>query len=117
MQQNHKITLFFLQQKRKKLLTHRKKWIMIHLVALNATIFTKKGSDFMNINKLKGKIVENGINVEKLASLIGIDRSTFYRKLNNQGETFTVREVNLICKHLKLSKDEAMEIFFANYVA
>lgn len=71
----------------------------------------------MNINKLKGKIVERGMNVETLASLIGIDRSTFYRRLNNRGETFTVKEVNLIREHLKLSKEEAMEIFFTNNVA
>lgn len=71
----------------------------------------------MNINKLKGKIVERGMNIETLASLIGIDRSTFYRRLNNRGETFTVKEVNLIREHLKLSKEEAMEIFFTNHVA
>lgn len=72
----------------------------------------------INVNKLKGKIVENGLSVKELALKIGIDRSTFYRKLaTNQGETFTVREVNLICKYLNLSKDEAMEIFFTNFVA
>lgn len=71
----------------------------------------------MNINKLKAKIVENGMNVEMLANLVGIDRSTFYRKMNNQGESFTVKEVNLIRRHLKLTKDEAMEIFFTDYVA
>lgn len=71
----------------------------------------------MNVNKLKGKIVEKGMTVERLSNLIGMDRSTFYRKLNNQGETFTVKEVNLIRKHLHLTKDEAMEIFFTNFVA
>lgn len=71
----------------------------------------------INVNKLKGKIVENGLKVGELALKIGIDRSTFYRKLKNQGDSFTVREVNLICKELKLTKDEAMEIFFTNYVA
>lgn len=71
----------------------------------------------INVNKLKGKIVENGLKVGELALKIGIDRSTFYRKLKNQGDSFTVREVNLICKELKLTKDEAMEIFFTHYVA
>jgi len=71
----------------------------------------------INVNKLKGKIVENGLKVGELALKIGIDRSTFYRKLKNQGDSFTIREVNLICKELKLTKDEAMEIFFTNYVA
>lgn len=71
----------------------------------------------MDVNKLKGKIVEKGLNVETLARKIGIDRSTLYRKLNKQGDTLTVREVNIICKELGLSKDEAMDIFFRNVVA
>lgn len=71
----------------------------------------------MDVNKLKGKIVEKGLNVETLARRIGIDRSTLYRKLNKQGDTLTVREVNIICKELGLSKDEAMDIFFRNVVA
>lgn len=71
----------------------------------------------MDVNKLKGKIVEKGLNVETLARKIGIDRSTLYRKLNKQGDTLTVREVNIICKELGLSKDEAMDIFFSNVVA
>lgn len=71
----------------------------------------------MNVNKLRGKIVENGFNVGDVASLIGIDRATFYRKLNNNGDTFTVKEVNDLCKVLKLNKEDAVSIFFANTVA
>lgn len=71
----------------------------------------------VNINKLKGKIVERGLNVEKLAERIGLDKSTLYRKINNDGETFSIREANLICKELKLSPQEATAIFFSQYVA
>lgn len=71
----------------------------------------------MNVNKLKGKIVENGLSVKEVSESIGIEKSTFYRKLNNQGETFTVREINLIRETLKLTKEEAMAIFFMNSVA
>ncbi len=71
----------------------------------------------MNINKLRGKIVENGLNVDTLASSIGMNKSTFYRKMNNQGETFTIKEVNLIREKLSLSKEEAMSIFFTSFVA
>ena len=38
----------------------------------------------VNINMLKGKIVERGMNVTKLASEIGIDRSSLYRKINER---------------------------------
>lgn len=66
----------------------------------------------MNINKLKGKITENGMNVEKLAELIGIDRSSMYRKLNNF-ERITIGEANRIKTALDLTDEEANNIFFA----
>ncbi|WP_031513993.1 helix-turn-helix domain-containing protein [Desulfofalx alkaliphila] len=71
----------------------------------------------VNINKLKGKIVERGMSVGDLAKEIGVDRSTLYRKMNASGEPFTIREANLICKALKLSGQEAMAIFFSDCVA
>ncbi|MBX8942544.1 XRE family transcriptional regulator [Lysinibacillus sp. A4] len=71
----------------------------------------------MNVNELKRKIIENGMNIEMMSLAIGMNKSTFYRKMRNRGETFTVKEVNLICKRLSLSKVEAMVIFFGDYVA
>lgn len=71
----------------------------------------------VNVNKLKGKIVERGMSVEELANKIGVDKSTLYRKLNQSGETFTIREANLICEILELNGDEATAIFFSQYVA
>ena len=71
----------------------------------------------MNVNELKKKIIENGMNIEMMSLAIGMNKSTFYRKMRNRGETFTVKEVNLICKRLSLSKVEAMVIFFGDYVA
>ena len=64
----------------------------------------------VNINKLKGKIVENGLTIEKLADNIGIDRSTLYRKINNNGETFTIKEA---VTKLKLSRDQ--KVFLAQF--
>ena len=66
----------------------------------------------MNINKLKGKIVENGLNVEKLADMIGIDRSSLYRKLNN-AEKITIGEAVKMKDALRLDEVEAYEIFLA----
>ncbi len=66
----------------------------------------------MNINKLKGKIVERGMNVENLADAIGINRSSLYRKLNN-GEKITVGEAVRMKDALKMSNEEACEIFLA----
>lgn len=53
---------------------------------------------------------------EKLASAIGIDTSTIYRKLSIGGGSFTVGEADRIANTLKLSCNEAMAIFFSQYV-
>lgn len=66
----------------------------------------------MNINKLKGKIVENGMNVEALAEKIGVERSSLYRKLNS-AEKITIGEAAKIKEALCLSDAEAYEIFLA----
>ncbi|MDR2091166.1 MAG: helix-turn-helix transcriptional regulator [Clostridiales bacterium] len=68
-------------------------------------------------NKLKGNIIERGLTVGQLAESINIDKSTFYRKLNKDVESFTIKEVSLIIKTLNLSLDEIHEIFFAENVA
>lgn len=65
----------------------------------------------VDVSKLKGKIVEHNTTQEELANKIGIDKSTFYRKMKQNGN-FSIKEVNLIVSTLNLSKDEAMSIFF-----
>ena len=70
----------------------------------------------VNVAKLKGKIVERDITQEELAKNIGITISTFYRKMKQNGN-FSIKEVNLIVSSLNLTKDEAINIFFAETVA
>jgi len=70
----------------------------------------------VNINKLKGKIVEQGMTIEELARIIGVNKSTLYRKIQNKGETITIKEANLICKALNLSGEEVIAIFFSDHV-
>lgn len=70
----------------------------------------------VNVSKLKGKIVERDITQEELAKNIGITKSTFYRKMKQNGN-FSIKEVNLIVSSLNLTKDEAINIFFAETVA
>ena len=66
----------------------------------------------MNINKLKGKIVEKEMNVETLAEMIGINRSSLYRKLNN-GENITIGEAVRIKDALSMTNAEAYDIFLS----
>lgn len=65
----------------------------------------------MNIPKLRGKMVEEGYSVESLATEIGVDKSTLYRKLDN-GVKFTVGEARTIKTALNLTDEEANAIFF-----
>ena len=71
----------------------------------------------VNIRKLRAKLVEKDISVIELASIIGIDKSTVYRKLYNSGESFTVSDVEKIAKALSLTCEDINDIFFANVVA
>ena len=71
----------------------------------------------VNINKLKGRIVESGSTIETLADAIGMNRATLYRKINANGETFSVGEVDRIVRALKLDAKEATSIFFSQFVA
>lgn len=68
--------------------------------------------DSMNANKLKGKIIENGLNVAKTADLININKSSFYRKLNGF-DMFTVSEAVKLKEVLGLTNLEALEIFLS----
>ena len=51
-----------------------------------------------------------------LAEATGMDRSTLSRKMKN-AEAFTIGEANRIVTILKLTKEEAVAIFFVNIVA
>lgn len=66
----------------------------------------------INIPKLKGKIVESGKTQEVVADTIGIDRSTFYRKMRNGGEGFTIGEIHRLTEAIPLTKEESIDIFF-----
>ena len=71
----------------------------------------------VNIELLKEKIAASGLNIKKVAEMIGIDESTFYRKLKANGETFTVKEVYAIIDFLDIDKSAAGEIFFSQKLA
>lgn len=67
----------------------------------------------MNVKKLKEKISEANLTGEMVSSTIGIDQSTYYRKLNAEGENFTVAQAKKLASLLKLSGKEAAEIFLS----
>jgi AraC-like DNA-binding protein len=71
----------------------------------------------VNIQKLKGKLIEKHFSVAKISKEMNMSPATFYRKLNENGDTFLIREVNQLVELLELDSNEAMTIFFTQFVA
>lgn len=69
----------------------------------------------LDVQKLKGKIVEKGKNVESVSAELGINPATFYRKMKNN--SFEIKEADKLVKILSLSCEEASAIFFGDIVA
>ena len=66
----------------------------------------------VNINMLRGKIVERGLNVPEVAKRMGMNKATLYRRIAD-GDTFTIGEVSKITEILGLSHDELVDIFLS----
>lgn len=64
-------------------------------------------------NKIKGKIIEHGYNMESFAKAIGISRQTLTKKLNGSSE-FTVSEIYKICETLNIANSEIGTYFFTH---
>lgn len=64
-----------------------------------------------NVNKLKGKIIENGYSIKTLASEVDLCEVTLRRKINNDAE-FSIQESLEIKDKLNLSTQEYVDIFF-----
>lgn len=68
------------------------------------------------VNKLKGKVVEQGLTMTAFAKEIGMDYSSLYRRLDGQ-VSFTVSDVETITRVLHLDSEEIVGIFFAKDIA
>lgn len=65
----------------------------------------------MNKNKLKGKIIEKGLNLGKLCFIMNISRPTLTDKANGKRD-FTRKEISDLISILELTEEETFEIFF-----
>ena len=62
---------------------------------------------------LKAKIASKNMTCKDIAVGIGIDESTFYRKLTRDQRSFTVEEAKTIKDMLHLTANETVYIFFS----
>jgi len=68
----------------------------------------------MGANKLKNKMIANGCTVSKTAELLGMHKSSLYRKLNGF-EKFTINEAAKLKDILGLTDLEALAIFLTRW--
>jgi hypothetical protein len=73
----------------------------------------KGGQRLVNVSKLRDAIKNSNHTIRTLSIAIGVDESTFYRKLSKEGSTFTLEQANDIKRELKLNARAAQDIFFA----
>ena len=66
---------------------------------------------------LREYLKDRHISIDQIAERIGMDRTTFYRKVKENGAKFTIAEVRRIVKELNMTDSEAIDIFFAGTVA
>lgn len=69
----------------------------------------------INMEMLRGKMNERHVSVDDMAKQMGVDASTFYRKMKSDGTNFTVGQMHTIVEVLGLSNEEASSIFLWNY--
>lgn len=69
----------------------------------------------MKLNELKAEIARNGFTIERLASEMGISRTSLWRKFNNPNN-FTLKEITDIARILNVNKQRILEIFFTEKV-
>jgi hypothetical protein len=61
---------------------------------------------------LQTKIAQSGLTRAAIADALQIEGASLYRKINNIGRGFTVKEMQQLVKMLRIPVEEASDIFF-----
>lgn len=67
----------------------------------------------MNIQKVEERRKEVGISVPEMAEKLGMDASTYYRKLQKNGEGFSALDLTVFKRELRLNEQEALEFLLS----
>ncbi len=65
----------------------------------------------VDVERIKIRMNEMDLTVKDVVNALGIDESTYYRKMANSGKTFSVEQAQKLSVLLDLTKQEASEIF------
>lgn len=66
----------------------------------------------IKLNKLKGKIAENGYNYTSCSEGLGINPSSFSRRMNGKLD-FTIKDIKSLGELLNLTNDDIRDIFLS----
>lgn len=65
----------------------------------------------MNTDRLRDLITEKGMTIDSVAKEIGMDPSTFYRKLKSHGNNFSIGEMHALQDLLEITTEDCVNIF------
>lgn len=68
----------------------------------------------VNVSKLREAIKNSNYTIASLSLALGMNDSTFYRKLERNGSTFTLEQADIIKNALGLDAETAQSIFFSS---
>ena len=94
-------------------MTNAAAWIILKAESRINETFEKGGVKMYHVdtNRLNDVIAERNTTKEALAEAIGIDRSTFYRRLKSS--TLTIKDIHGLCRELNLNASDASAIFLS----
>lgn len=61
---------------------------------------------------LKKIAKDNGVTIEQMAASAGMSTATLYRKIKAGGSKFTVEQTEKIAACTKMTRDQAVAVFF-----
>ena len=67
----------------------------------------------MNTVVVKQRMKDRHITGEMMAKELGMDPSTYYRKMQKNGDDFSVMDLNVFRRMLELEGQEALDILLA----
>lgn len=67
----------------------------------------------MNIQKVTERMEQKGITVPAMSTKLGINPSTWYRKVKKDGDGFTALDLMVIKRELDLTEQEALDFLLS----
>ena len=93
----------------------KKKYLMYINIVKQDTTLRKGGSKMTNYAKLKGLMAERGLEVTKLANILGISRQATSDKINGKSKISLI-DAQTISEALNMTSEERDTIFFGKSV-